>query len=67
MYEAYIFAVLGFEGRTTVTVKITVFRDVTPCSLEDYYKRFGGTRCVYFQRRRDGGSSEMLCAIYHNS
>jgi hypothetical protein len=35
------------EGLTAVTVKITVFCDMTPCSLPDHYQRFGGTCCIH--------------------
>jgi hypothetical protein len=41
-------------------MKITVVRDVTPCSLADIYQRFGGAE----QKLEISGSSEMV-NIYH--
>jgi hypothetical protein len=32
--------------------KITVYWDVTPCSLADRYQRFGGTSCLHLRRGR---------------
>jgi flavin-dependent dehydrogenase len=35
-----------------VTVKVTVFRDVTKCNLVGTYRHFGGTWCAHLQGRR---------------
>lgn len=31
---------------------VTVFWNVTPCSFEDKYRRFGGILCLHFQGRK---------------
>jgi len=33
---------------TAVTIRITVFWVVTPCSVVERYQRFGGTCCIHF-------------------
>jgi hypothetical protein len=38
-----------------VTMKITAFWDMTPCSVVDMYKHFGGTFGLLFQSRRERG------------
>jgi hypothetical protein len=43
---------LGFEIITEVTMKCTVFWDMTLCSLVDIYRRFGGPYCLCLQVRR---------------
>jgi hypothetical protein len=35
-----------------VTIKITAFWDLTPCSLVDYYPRFAGTAVFIFRREQ---------------
>jgi hypothetical protein len=52
-----------FEVLTSVTVKITIFWDVTPCNLKDHRQYFGGTSCLDLEGRRifdckDGGSRQ---------
>jgi len=39
------------EVLTTVTTKITVLYNVTPCSIASYYQCFGGSLCVLIQGR----------------
>lgn len=43
LYESLVFCILLFEIRDShdVNVKIIVFWDMTPCSLEDIYHYFG--------------------------
>jgi hypothetical protein len=41
-----------FEVFTTVTMIFSVFWGVTPCSLVDVYRRFGGHFCFHLQGRR---------------
>ena len=40
------------EVFTVVTVKVTVFLDMTPYSLVEIYRHFGGTHCPHIQKRR---------------
>jgi hypothetical protein len=46
------FNIVRFEFLATVTSKITVFWDLTPCSLVDVYQNFAGTCCNHFQGER---------------
>jgi hypothetical protein len=51
-------AVLEGYARFEVAVKIAVFQDVTPCSLVDLYRRFGGNFCHCYlpdRRQRSAG------------
>jgi hypothetical protein len=42
-----------FRGLNAVIMNTTtVFWDVTPCSLEDNYQRFGGSSCFRLQGRK---------------
>jgi hypothetical protein len=43
---------VGFEVFTTVTLENTVLWDMTPCSLVEVYRRFGGTYFLYLQSLR---------------
>jgi hypothetical protein len=43
--------VVGFEVITAVTVKCNIIWDVTPCSVVNVYRRFGGTYCPDLQDR----------------
>jgi hypothetical protein len=44
-----VFAFLGFEVFTAVTMMNTIFLDVTPCSLIEVYHRFEGAFCLHLQ------------------
>jgi hypothetical protein len=35
-----------------IYVKITIFWDMTPCSLVEFHQSFGWTYCLHFQDRR---------------
>jgi hypothetical protein len=37
----------GFEVFKAVTMKNIIIRDVTPCSLVEFYRCFGGAYCTY--------------------
>jgi hypothetical protein len=39
-------SLVGFDVLMAVAVKSTIFWEVTPCSLIEIYRRFGGTQCV---------------------
>jgi hypothetical protein len=41
----------GFQVIAEVSMNITVFCDVKPCSLVDCYQHFGGSHCVHLQGR----------------
>jgi hypothetical protein len=41
----------GFQVITAVSMNITVFCDVKPCSFVDCYQHFWGSHCVHLQRR----------------
>jgi hypothetical protein len=36
-----------FEVVTAVTVKISVFWDMTPCCMTETYRYFGGTQSIF--------------------
>jgi hypothetical protein len=38
---------MRFEATAAVSLKRTVFRDITPCSPVEAYRRFGGTYCLH--------------------
>jgi hypothetical protein len=40
----------------------TAFFDATPCSLAEVDRRFGGTYCVYLQRRKVNRESEQAAS-----
>jgi hypothetical protein len=44
--------ILGFEALTAVTIRSVSYRDVTPCSLIQVYRCFGGKYYVNLQGRR---------------
>jgi len=46
------YTVVIFEVLMTMTMKIALLYDVTPCSLVDSYQRFGGISCRYLQGNR---------------
>jgi hypothetical protein len=48
-------------------MNITVFCDVTPCSLADNYKRLGGSFRVPILKLGAAGSSETLITIYQTT
>jgi hypothetical protein len=50
---------IWFEVLMAVTMDITVFRDVTPCSLTHRYQRFRETYCIHLQ-----GSTVIFMTIY---
>jgi hypothetical protein len=50
--------VCEIEVLTAVTVKITVFSDVTPPSLVDIYQHFGEACCLRFQGRKEEDSED---------
>jgi hypothetical protein len=50
---------LKFEDITVVTMKITVFFDVTLCSLVDMYQHFEGDCCL----RLHGSRVELQCLL----
>jgi hypothetical protein len=37
---------VGFEVRKTVTIGTTILWDLTPCSLIELHRRFGGSCCL---------------------
>jgi hypothetical protein len=39
------------EMFSAVIIKIIIFWNVTPCSLLEMYRRFGGTFCLCYQDR----------------
>jgi len=41
-----------FEVLIAVTVKVSIFWDVTPCNLACMYKNFRGTCCLHLLGRR---------------
>jgi hypothetical protein len=43
------FMFLGFEVLTTVVMFISLFWDVTPCSVSEVKRRFGGTLRLHFR------------------
>jgi hypothetical protein len=49
---ADILQVARFEVLTVVTMKITVFWDVTPCRLVDCYRRFGDSSALNLEAAR---------------
>jgi hypothetical protein len=63
------------EVLTAVRIKITIFWDVTQCSLVNMYQYFKGICCLHFQGRKDisnlkrgaAGSSVALASIYQTS
>jgi hypothetical protein len=41
--------ILGLKGISSVTVKNTVFRDMTQCNRIEFYVNFGGIYCLHIQ------------------
>jgi hypothetical protein len=52
------FACCGFDVVTGMTVKITIFWDVSARSLIEMYRHFGATYRFYLQGRRAGALSK---------
>jgi hypothetical protein len=40
---------VGLEVFTAVNLKITLYRDVTPCGVVDICRRFRGMKCLHLQ------------------
>jgi len=38
------------EALTVMTVMISAFWEVVPCSLAEIYRCFGGTHCLHLER-----------------
>jgi hypothetical protein len=47
--------ILLVKYNADLILKISVFWDVAPCSLEDVYRRFRGAYCLNHQNPDDGG------------
>jgi hypothetical protein len=50
----------GFKVRTADSMKGTIFWDVAPCSLIEFYRRFGGISCLHLQGIRKRSVSTIL-------
>jgi hypothetical protein len=48
-----------FQVLTAVSMKMTVFWDVAPCSLVEVYLRFRGAYCFRHHRPDDGDSKHL--------
>jgi hypothetical protein len=51
---------VGFEVLTAVTMKPSIFWDITPCSQMKVNQRFGGACCLYLQGRLISRASYLL-------
>jgi hypothetical protein len=49
LYSQYISQLARFEVLAAMTMKSTVFWNVTPCSLVEVYQRSGGTYCIHLR------------------
>jgi hypothetical protein len=48
-----------FQVLTAASMKITVFRDIVPCSPVEVNRRFRGTYCLQHHHLDDGGSKHL--------
>jgi hypothetical protein len=53
-----------FQVLTVMSMKMTVFWDVTPYSLVDIDRRFRGTCCLHHQGNEYGGSKKVKLSRY---
>jgi hypothetical protein len=65
-FKYFVFGTVTYVvTRTPMAMNITVFRDITPCSLVNRYQRFEGTRCHHLQGRKISQAA-MLCYLLLN-
>lgn len=44
---------------------VTIFWDETSCSLEDFYRRFGGSWCFHLQGIKSNPSKQQACNCWN--